>query len=102
MDLPEGLLKAVKNYPGIDITWEDTEIDSQITGIINMGMKFLNEKSGIELDFSKDEMPKQLLMEYCKYSRNGALAEYMSNLAPFLIDLRAGNGGAYGNKTTTV
>jgi hypothetical protein len=100
--MPEGLLKAVKNYPGIDITWSDAEVDAQLTGIINMGMKFLDGKAGATLDYSKDEMPKQLLLEYCKYARNGILNEYVNNLAPFLMDLRVKNGGAYGSETTTV
>ena len=102
MALPEGLLAAVKNYPGIDVTWNDAEIDSQLTGIINMGMMFLDGKSGAALDYSVDEMPKQLLLEYCKYARNGILNEFMTNLAPFLMDLRVKNGGAYGSETTTV
>lgn len=102
MALPEGLLATVKKYPGIDITWEDAEIDSQLTGIINMGMKFLDDKAGAALDYSANEMPKQLLMEYCKYSRNGILNEYMANMAPFLMDLRIKNGGAYGSEDTTV
>lgn len=100
MALPEGLLAAVKNYPGIDVTWEDAGIDSQLTGIINMGMKFLDGKAGAALDYTKDEMPKQLLLEYCKYTRNGILNEFMVNLAPFLMDLKVGNGGIYGEDTT--
>lgn len=85
------LLKAVKSYPGIDITWEDLETDEQITNLIRIGMSFLNKKAGAVLDFEKDETPRQLLMEYCKYSRNGNLHEYMANLAPFLVDLRSGD-----------
>ncbi len=98
--LPEGLLAAVKNYPGIDITWADASIDAQLTGIINIGTEFLDGKAGAALDYSKDGMPKQLLLEYVKYARNGNLNEYMTNLAPFLMDLRAKNGGAYGSDTT--
>ncbi len=97
--LPEELLEAVKNYPGIDITWADDSVDVQLTGIINMGIKFLNGKAGGVLDYSLDEMPRQLLFEYCKYTRNGILYEFMTNLAPFLLDLKVGNGGAYGNNT---
>lgn len=97
--MPEGLLAEVKNYPGIDITWKDAETDAQLTGLINIGMDFLNEKAGATLDYSVNGMPKQLLMEYVKYARNGILSEYMNNLAPFLADLRAKNGGAYGKDT---
>lgn len=102
MALPEGLLAAVKNYPGIDITWTDTSIDAQLTSLINLGMIFLDGKAGATLDYATDGMPKQLLFEYVKYARDGDLSEYMGNLTPFLLDLRTGNGGAYGSETTTV
>lgn len=102
MALPEGLLAEVKNYPGIDITWEDEATNSQLTGLINTAMDFLNGKAGGKLDYSADGMPKQLLLEYVKYARNGILSEYMTNLAPFLMDLRVKNGGAYGNQMATV
>ncbi len=102
MALPAGLLEAVKNYPGIDITWVDTSIDAQLTSLINLGMTFLNGKAGTTLDYSIDGTPKQLLFEYVKYARDGGLSEYMGNLTPFLLDLRTGNGGAYGSETTTV
>lgn len=101
MALPEGLLAAVKNYPGIDVTWEDEKIDTQLTGIINMGIKFLDGKAGVALDYTKDEMPKQLLLEYCKYARNGNLNEFVLNYIPFIEDLRIKNGGAYGSENTT-
>lgn len=96
------LLDEVKNYPGIDITWNDQSIDKQLTGLIGIGMKVLDGKAGATLDYSTDGMPKQLLFEYVKYARNGTLNEFMNNLTPFLLDLRIGNGGAYGSKTTTV
>jgi hypothetical protein len=102
MTLPEGLLATVKNYPGIDITWADTSIDAQLTGLIGLGMKFLDGKAGSVLDYSTDGMPKQLLFEYVKYARNGILNEYVNNLTPFLMDLRVGNGGAYGSEETAV
>lgn len=99
---PAEILEEVKNYPGIDITWNDNAVNSQLIGIIGMGMTVLDGKAGVTLDYAKNGLPKQLLLEYCKYARNGILSEFMSNLAPFLMDLRAGNGGAYGSKTTTV
>ena len=100
MALVEGLLESVKNYPGIDITWVDAQTDIQLTGIIERGMKFLDGKAGATLDYSLEEMPRELLFEFCKYTRNGVLNEFMINYSPFLQDLRAGNGGAYGETTT--
>ena len=97
--MPEGLLESVKNY--LDITWEDANTDAKITGIISRGMKFLNDKAGTELDYTVEDRPRELLMEYCEYARDKRLNEFMENYAPFLQDLRVKNGGVYG-KTTDV
>ncbi len=99
MSLPEGLLAAVRNY--LDITWDDVQTDQKLTGIIQRGMKFLNRKAGAELDYTAEDMPRELLLEYCKYARNGILNEFMINYIPFLEDLRAKNGGAYGQQEDT-
>ena len=91
------LLADVKNY--LDITWADENTDAKVSGIIQRGMIFLNAKAGGELDYSAEERPKELLMEYCKYARNGILHEFKINYAPFLTDLRTKGGGAYGEAT---
>lgn len=95
--MPEGLLESVKNY--LDITWEDANTDAKITGIINRGMKFLNDKAGAELDYTEEDRPRELLMEYCEYARGKRLNEFMENYAPFLTDLKVKNGGVYGKAT---
>ncbi len=94
MALPDGLLNDVKNY--LDITWTDESTDKKVTGIIERGMNFLSRKSGKELDFIIEGLPKELLLEYCRYARNGILNEFLVNFIPFLEDLR---GGAYGQST---
>lgn len=94
MDLPIGLLEATKNY--LDVTWDDPEGDVKLSGIIARGIEFLNRKAGAKLDYTVEGMAKELLLEYCKYTRNGILNEFMINYVPFLEDLRVGNGGAYG------
>lgn len=96
MILPEGLLEEVRNYPGIDVTWEDEQVNVQLTTLIKMGMAYLNDKAGTELDYTDNLAARQLLMEYCKYARNGILDEFTIRLTPFLADLREKNGGAYG------
>lgn len=100
MDLPIGLLEAVKNY--LDITWDDPEGDVKLSGITARGIEFLDRKAGTGLDYTVEGMAKELLLEYCRYTRNGMLNEFMINYAPFLQDLRAGNGGAYGQETTNI
>lgn len=91
------IISDVKRY--LDITWEDDNTDKKITGIVNRGIKFLNDKAGDNLDYATEDRPKELLMEYCKYVRNGMLNEFMINYAPFLQDLRVKNGGVYGQST---
>lgn len=95
--MPEGLLESVKNY--LDITWEDANTDAKITGIIGRGIKFLNDKAGGELDYTQEDRPRELLMEYCEYARGKRLNEFMENYAPFLTDLKVKNGGMYGETT---
>ena len=51
MALPVGLLEAVRNY--LDITWVDYAGDVKLTGIIERGMKCLNNVAGEELDYSE-------------------------------------------------
>lgn len=95
--MPTGLLESVKNH--LDITWEDANTDAKITGIINRGMKFLNDKAGAELDYSVDDRPREALLEYCEYARGKRLNEFMEDYGPFLTDLKVRNGGVYGKTT---
>ena len=94
MTVPTSLLEEVRNY--LDITWADTTGDEKLSGTIERGMQFLNNKAGAELDYIEETVQKELLFEYCRHSRNGILNEFIINYAPFLQDLRVGNGGTYG------
>lgn len=86
MALPEGLLAAVKNY--LDITWTDTDLDIKLAGIIARGMKYLNGVAGAELDYTVEDKPRELLLDYCRYVRSNALDEYMTNYLPELLTLQ--------------
>jgi len=86
MALPEGLLAAVKNY--LDITWTDTDLDTKLTGIIARGMKYLDGVAGAELDYTVEDKPRELLLDYCRYVRSNALDEYMTNYLPELLTLQ--------------
>ena len=86
MALPAGLLEAVKNY--LDITWTDTDLDTKLTGIIARGMKYLDGVAGVELDYTVEDKPRELLMDYCRYVRSNALDEYMTNYLPELLTLQ--------------
>ena len=86
MALPDGLLDAVRNY--LDITWTDAEGDIKLTGIITRGMKYLDAAAGEELDYSAEDKPRELLMDYCRYVRSNALHEFQVNYLPELLALQ--------------
>jgi hypothetical protein len=86
MALPEGLLDAVRNY--LDITWEDEAGDVKLSGIIARGIKYLDHVAGEELDYTTEDKPLELLLDYCRYVRSNALDEYLMNYLPELLSLQ--------------
>lgn len=86
MELPEGLLVAVKNY--LDITWEDPAGDEKLSGIIARGMKYINSVAGAELDYTVEDKPRELLFDYCRYVRSNALNEFKNNYLHELMSLQ--------------
>ncbi|WP_195270328.1 hypothetical protein [Eubacterium sp. 1001713B170207_170306_E7] len=86
MALPEGLLEAVKNY--VDMTWEDPESEKKLSGIIARGMAYINRIAGSEQDFTEEAKPRELLFDYVRYVRAGALDEYAKNYLSELLALQ--------------
>ena len=86
MALPEGLLEAVKNY--LDITWADNAGDEKLSGIIARGMKYIDAAAGEELDYTEEDKPRELLMEYVRYARSNALDEFQNNYLHELLSLQ--------------
>ena len=86
MPLPDGLLAAVKNY--LDITWDDPDGDTKLSGIIMRGMRYLDKVAGAELDYSVEDKPRELLMDYCRYVRSNALDEFQRNYLHELLSLQ--------------
>jgi len=86
MALPAGLLEAIRNY--LDITWDDVGGDLKLTGIISRGMKYLDSVAGTELDYTIEDKPRELLMDYCRYVRSNALSEFQANYLPELLSLQ--------------
>lgn len=84
--LPDGLLSDVKNYLGI--TWEDEATDNKISGLIASGMVYINSKYGEEADYTKDGMPRTLLMEYVRYTRDSALDVFENNYLSLLLGMQ--------------
>ena len=85
--LPSELLEATKNY--LDITWTgDIETDQKLTGIISRGMSRLDNLAGVPLDYSIEDLPRALLMDYCFYARANALSDFEVNYLPMLLSLQ--------------
>lgn len=78
------LLAAAKNY--LDITWNDSDGDVKLTGILARGEKYLNGTVGATLDFEAEGKPQELLLEYARYVRNNALQYFRQD---FLAELYA-------------
>ena len=85
-NLPEGLLKTVKNY--LNITWSDSATDEKIKGIIASGMMYLNGKAGAEMDYVADGAARTLLFEYARYMRDEALDVFENNYLAMILDMR--------------
>ena len=84
--LPEGLLSDVKNY--LNIIWDDEATDAKVSGLIASGMVYLNAKCGEEADYTKDGMPRTLLMEYVRYARDSALDVFENNYQSLLLGMQ--------------
>lgn len=86
MALPDGLLEDVKNY--LDITWSDDDTDKKISGIIARGIKYIDGIAGSSMDYTMEDKPKELLLDYCRYVRSGKLNEFQGNYLPELLTLQ--------------
>lgn len=80
------LLDAVKVY--LDITWNDTHTDKKLTGIIERGIKYIDKVAGAEMDYSTEDKPKELLLDYCRYARSNALELFQINYQHELLSLQ--------------
>jgi hypothetical protein len=84
--LPEGLLDLVKN--SLDITWSDPATDANVAGSIARGIAYLDRTAGKPQDYISAGQAQMLLLEYCRYYRSNAVAEYEGNLLHELLSLQ--------------
>lgn len=86
MALPEGLLEDVKSY--LDITWVDVTTDIKVTGIIERGIKYIDRIAGSAMNYTVEDKPKELLLDYCRYARSNALDMFQNNYLHELLSLQ--------------
>ncbi|WP_039653756.1 hypothetical protein [Clostridium tyrobutyricum] len=84
--ITEQLLPEIKRY--LHITWDDENTDNNLKGFINRGMARLTEIAGVSsLDFTLEDQPKTLLLDYCRYANSHALEMFEKNFASELLSL---------------
>ena len=83
--LPEGLLEEVRNF--LDVTYVDASGDLKLTGIIARGMAYLDLKAGATMDYSVEDLPKTLLLNYCLYDNSKALDEFETNYLSIIMSM---------------
>ncbi len=86
MALPDDLLGDVRNY--LDITWTDEALDNKIKGFISRGAKYIDGVTGEEEDYTIEDKPKELLLDYCRYARSHALEDFQKNFRHELLSLQ--------------
>jgi len=84
--LPEGLLEAIKNY--LDITWIDVAGDEKLSGIISRGMVYIDSIAGATMDYAIEGKARELLFDYCRYTRSNALSDFQPNYLHELLSLQ--------------
>lgn len=90
INVPTTLLSEVKNYLGI--TWNDSDLDTQLTGMIRRGIAYISSKTGVEVTAYTGEdvnyRAQELLFNYVLYDRAGSVNEFKTNYQRDLIGLR--------------
>lgn len=81
----EQILSDVKTY--LHITWQDESTDNLITGYIKRGKARLQQIAGVSLDFTKEDLPRSLLFDYCRYANSQALEVFEKNFEAELMEL---------------
>jgi len=80
------LLSDVKNY--LDVTWDDPETNRKLTGLIEAGTAYLNDKAGEAMDYSAPGYGRTLLMEYVRYARDGAADVFENNYRHLILAMQ--------------
>jgi hypothetical protein len=86
------------------ITWADEDVD--LIKLINRAKAYLSNLTGASFDFTKEDWPKDILLERCRYVYNNAADEfevnYQHELARFILQVALGKVGVVnGNETVS-
>ncbi|MGI6634185.1 MAG: hypothetical protein ACOX7B_03315 [Christensenellales bacterium] len=78
------LLDKVRNF--LDITWEDSELDNKLVGIIGRGIAYIDRIAGRDQTYQDNTPAMGLLLNYCLYEQSNQLSEFQRN---YLHELNA-------------
>lgn len=84
----EEMLGAARNY--LDITFRDSDTEEKLRGILERGQRYLNDVAGEDLNYEREDTPRAMLFDYCRYARNNALELFEENFKRELVALRIG------------
>jgi hypothetical protein len=97
--LLSSLLDELKSL--LRITWNDEDTD--LKGIIKRAEAYLSELTGASFDFQKEQRPKELLFERCRYIYNNAADEFEDNfhgeLSRLILNVALGKVGVLPDET---
>lgn len=93
-DKDKTLLNDIKNY--LDITWDESQGDKKLEGIIKRGMAAISGKIG-ECNFYEETQERALLFDYVMYARAGEIPQFWANYKEEILSLQiARKVDAYG------
>lgn len=80
------LLLEVKSF--LNFTWVDQSREDRIILYIKSSIAYLEEVAGVEIDFEKDFLAKDLLLNRVLYMDSMALDDFKNNYAGYLEELK--------------
>lgn len=89
------MLEELKYH--LKITWD--EEDNELANLLDRGKKALKRIFGIEINYEENEDIKELLFNWCRYSRNHATEFFQQNFREeintiaFTLATRGDNNG---------
>ena len=84
-DKDKTLLNDIKNY--LDITWDDSQGEKKLEGIIKRGMAAISGKIE-ECNFYEETQERALLFDYVMYARAGEIPQFWANYKEEILSLQ--------------
>lgn len=78
------MLVPVMDYLRVSSPYEE----NNLRRIIQSGQAYLNELTGVELDFGVEGLARSLLFDYCRYAYNNASEYFEENYRRDLLRLQ--------------